>query len=53
MSYCTLEEAWGSDFKKKHKKSKKEKENTAQEPVRSEETCMYSTVYIVFPTNIA
>ena len=25
MSYCTLEEAWGSDFKKKHKKSKKEK----------------------------
>ena len=25
MSYCTLEEAWGSDFKKKHRKSKKEK----------------------------
>ena len=25
MSYCTLEEAWGSDFKKKYKKIKKRK----------------------------
>ena len=31
MSYCTLEEAWGPDFKKKHKKSKKEKRLEKQE----------------------
>jgi hypothetical protein len=31
MSYCTLEEAWGSDFKKKHRKSKKEKRLESQE----------------------
>jgi len=31
MSYCTLEEAWGSDFKKKHKKTKKEKRLEKQE----------------------
>ena len=31
MSYCTLEEAWGPDFKKKHKKSKKEKKLEKQE----------------------
>ena len=30
MSYCTLEEAWGSDFKKK-KKSRKEKKLESQE----------------------
>ena len=27
MSYCTLEEAWGSDFRKKTKKSKREKKS--------------------------
>ena len=31
MSYCTLEEAWGPDFKKKHKKSKKERRLEKQE----------------------
>lgn len=31
MSYCTLEEAWGSDFKKKYKKSKKERRLEHQE----------------------
>jgi len=31
MSYCTLEEAWGPDFKKKHKKSKKERKLERQE----------------------
>ena len=30
MSYCTLEEAWGPDFKRK-KKSKKEKKLESQE----------------------
>ena len=34
MSYCTLEEAWGSDFKKKHRKSKKEKRLEALEKKR-------------------
>jgi hypothetical protein len=31
MSYCTLEEAWGSDFKKKHKKTKKERRYEREE----------------------
>jgi len=31
MSYCTLEEAWGSDFKKQKKKSRKEKKLESQE----------------------
>jgi len=37
MSYCTLEEAWGSDFKKKHKKSKKEKRLESLEKKRLNE----------------
>jgi hypothetical protein len=37
MSYCTLEEAWGSDFKKKHKKSKKEKRLESQEKTMLQE----------------
>ena len=31
MSYCTLEEAWGSDFKKHKKKTKKERRLESQE----------------------
>jgi len=31
MSYCTLEEAWGSDFRKQKKKSRKEKKLESQE----------------------
>ena len=31
MSYCTLEEAWGPDFKKQKKKSKKEKKLEKEE----------------------
>lgn len=31
MSYCTLEEAWGSDFKKQKRKSKKEKKLEKEE----------------------
>jgi len=31
MSYCTLEEAWGSDFKKQRKKSRKEKKLEKEE----------------------
>lgn len=37
MSYCTLEEAWGSDFKKKHRKSKKEKRLESLEKKRLDE----------------
>ncbi len=37
MSYCTLEEAWGSDFKKKYKKSKKEKRLESLEKKRLNE----------------
>ena len=38
MSYCTLEEAWGPDFKKKHKKTKKEKRLEKQEKKILDET---------------
>ena len=42
----------GQAFDGGSKLTNRNKENTTQESVRSEETCMYH-VYIVFPTNIA
>lgn len=37
MTYCTLEEAWGIDFKRKHKKSKRERKYEKQDKRIKEE----------------